>query len=351
MIQNIQSLRFLAAALVLLHHMYNPWVPEPLARMGFAGVDIFFVISGYIMAETTRSTEPGAGNALRFLFKRFSRIYSGWWPFFLVYLVLAYLSGGVEDRVSLPGSFFLVPQDLPQNLEGITWTLSFELYFYLLTGILLAFTRKWMPHCFAMAGVLLIVLNVYHYGIGLYQPENAHIAKQNMWVPFYTSPLILEFIAGFLFAEWFARRREATVLPWVVTAGVSLAACYALQEHFGVEFAGFFKVSERVVLYGSFALSLIAIAVNLEKMGITPLRMVQKMGDASYSIYLSHPAIIAVMGYGFHHWGIAGKVSLEFWMSLCAVLVVVFSVLNYRWVERPLYRLFLGLAGRKKLVG
>ncbi|WP_198969433.1 hypothetical protein [Xylophilus sp. ASV27] len=54
--------------------------------MGFAGLDLFFVISGFIMVETTRHMPSGkVAGGLRLVGVRFARIYSGWWPFFFVY--------------------------------------------------------------------------------------------------------------------------------------------------------------------------------------------------------------------------------------------------------------------------
>lgn len=88
---NIQTLRFLAAMWVFFHHMQttgfgfkNSELLSLFIGMGFVGVDLFFVISGFIMSITTRNTEPGFSAASQFLLRRFSRIYAGWWPFFFL---------------------------------------------------------------------------------------------------------------------------------------------------------------------------------------------------------------------------------------------------------------------------
>ena len=152
MLKNIQTLRFFAALWVLLHHLQPPVtpfklgiLPDAVTSLGFAGVDLFFVISGLIMAETTRNLLPSWRTATRFLVQRFGRIYIGWWPFFALYLWGAWQSGRIRPDVNLWGSFWLWPQDMMYYLLPITWTLSFELYFYVAVACLIAFNRRRAP--------------------------------------------------------------------------------------------------------------------------------------------------------------------------------------------------------------
>ncbi|NQZ78739.1 MAG: acyltransferase family protein [Ekhidna sp.] len=91
MILNIQLLRALAALAVVLYHIapyYLPpagdggWLLVFFRQFGYAGVDVFFVISGYVIWLTSRKDNaPGAGH---FLFKRLARIYLGYWPYLLI---------------------------------------------------------------------------------------------------------------------------------------------------------------------------------------------------------------------------------------------------------------------------
>ena len=117
------------------------WIAA-VAESGYAGVDIFFVISGYIMALTTAGSSPGMRSGALFLMQRFARIYSGWWPFFLIYLVYAAATGGIGPEKRLLSSFFLWPTLLPHHLLPIAWTLSFELLFYAFTAAVLVLSRR-----------------------------------------------------------------------------------------------------------------------------------------------------------------------------------------------------------------
>ncbi len=92
MLTNIQFLRFVAALLVVFYHTSNHVRMtgvdqgvffEIAEAVGFAGVDIFFVISGFIMFHTTKKT-TGALSMVEFLKRRMARIFSGYWPFFFL---------------------------------------------------------------------------------------------------------------------------------------------------------------------------------------------------------------------------------------------------------------------------
>ena len=174
--KNIQILRFIAAFLVVLHHTLPPnvhpahyanipaWITE-ISVYGFAGVDIFFVISGFIMAETTRSMQPGASTASGFVFRRFLRIYSGYWPAFLLVLFLSIWLGIFNGpEISRWKSFLLLPQEF--YLLNVSWTLTYELYFYLLIGAMLCFTRKQAVPVFLALLLAFVVIVAVQFNLG-----------------------------------------------------------------------------------------------------------------------------------------------------------------------------------------
>lgn len=116
-ILNLQALRAYAATLVLFHHSQRFYTDmggsfgwfESIGRWGFTGVDIFFVLSGYVIA---RSISPRNGSVIRpadFLFRRFGRIYLGYWPFFFIALVTASLfyPQFLADKKIFASGFFI----------------------------------------------------------------------------------------------------------------------------------------------------------------------------------------------------------------------------------------------------
>lgn len=348
MLKNIQTLRFLAALWVVLHHMQPPvtpftlsLLPDAVTRLGFAGVDLFFVISGLIMAETTRGMLPGWPAATRFLVQRFGRIYIGWWPFFALYLWGASQSGRLRPDINLWGSFLLWPQNLPQYLLPITWTLSFELYFYVVVAALVVWNRRHAPLVLGLCGIAIVALNIWFYQRGLYLPANEGLAKANLLIPFYLSPLTLEFIAGFLLSEWLHRRPRQCLGCWLAGAGLMLALAYFYQTSGSLlasGMAGFFHVGERAALLGGFACCLVVCAMELERRQITPWPLLQALGDASYSIYLAHIVCLIVVGAAFFRLQPFLHAPATVW-SLAAIGLTLGSAwLNYRWIEYPLNR-------------
>lgn len=343
-IKNVQGLRFFAAAWVAVFHLnllfglgtQLPWVAGVVGA-GYAGVDIFFVISGYIMALTTAGRSPGLKSGALFLTQRFARIYCGWWPFFLIYLCYAVANGGPEPEKRLVSSFFLWPTLLPHHLLPIAWTLSFELLFYAFTAAVLVWSRcnAWIAMLtWAAVVVLLNSLWITH---GRYQPEQLAEVTINQWFLFY--PLTLEFIAGFVLHDVLRRRESGPWIPWVMGA-ILFALLIVGYQHFGVfnpsGLAGLFHAPERAVLWGGLSVCLVAAAVRLESRGITPFQWAVPFGDASYSIYLGHILLIQlflIVYSRFDRWAVPKS------LVFVVVLVVLIAVLRsyYQWVERPLY--------------
>ncbi len=182
MLINVQLLRFIAAMLVVIYHIAQR-IPESsvisyqlfglVESFGFAGVDIFFVISGFIMVYTTRG-RAGPDQGQQFLRRRIARIYSGYWPFFFAaWLVFAFTRPEHLTESHLLKSFLLWPQSLDLVLLEITWTLSFEMYFYVMFALLVAFTPTAVrTRVLVSLASLLLAYNGYkHFMVSGFSPE------------------------------------------------------------------------------------------------------------------------------------------------------------------------------------
>lgn len=167
-LQSIQLLRAVAVVLVVLFHIRaQEWLlisqsdaeKTPLmggfALNGYAGVDLFFVISGFIMVHVTRDLPTGLATAKEFLFARLTRIYPIWWVFAAIAVGLSFaqisfsgsagmeqISGTEPPLAYLLKSFFLLPQTM-LPLPGVGWTLIHEVYFYLVFTLIILTPRNW----------------------------------------------------------------------------------------------------------------------------------------------------------------------------------------------------------------
>jgi exopolysaccharide production protein ExoZ len=134
----IQILRGIAASLVVLHHTLEesgastapPTSPDWLTTFGASGVDIFFVISGFIMLHTSYPRGRPPVQPIDFVVKRVSRIYPFYW--FCVFVALALWSVGFFRKLdptfwSINRALLLLPADKP--VISVSWTLVYEIYF------------------------------------------------------------------------------------------------------------------------------------------------------------------------------------------------------------------------------
>jgi exopolysaccharide production protein ExoZ len=172
--RSLQALRALAALMVVLHHIGgpdgfegkiggDPRVFDWAYLIGPSGVDLFFVISGFIMTVTTAQLTRGVRSARSFLLRRVCRIYPAYLvvtaAIFLVYLWRPDLVNSSQaTRPDILASFLLLPQEgLPLLLVG--WTLVYELYFYLVFAATLLAPRRISFPLLGTWGVVVLVLH------------------------------------------------------------------------------------------------------------------------------------------------------------------------------------------------
>ncbi|MDD2547537.1 MAG: acyltransferase family protein, partial [Burkholderiaceae bacterium] len=294
----MQILRWLAALWVVLLHTavdlvvpaaYFPDLPAALRGLvhaGFAGVDVFFAISGAVMAESTSSLGPGAGQSLRFLGLRLARIYAGWWPFFGLYLLAFHAWGWPLDGKDLGASWWLWPlKDFQNYLLPILWSLSFEVYFYGVLSLLLWLKRPHQRLALGLWGLAVGGLTAWNLGHGLNTP--AGLASMTLLEHFAGSPLVLEFIGGFLVCDFLRSRPQAPAWPWTVAALglIALAVAYAALAPLQADgLAHPLHTPERVLFVGSAACALVGCALTWRPPRSALARQLAAWGDASYAI-------------------------------------------------------------------
>ncbi|MDB4542852.1 acyltransferase [bacterium] len=352
MLVNIQILRFFAALLVVFNHTaahlrasgHDQGVLFALGEStGFGGVDIFFVISGFIMAWTTVAT-TGRADAIAFTKRRIARIYSGYWPFYLLALAL-FLAVGTRDltNVQFLKSALLWPTELGRLLIPVSWTLIFEMYFYLMFALLLAYGGARRQPLLKLAALGVLGWSLYsHFGRHAYDP--GQLETMSVYENYLAFPFLLEFLAGAILADWLRKRPQGPAWSMLV-AGIVLwllGGWINTTQFEGKLIQGYFVIW-RVLILGLPAILLVAGLVRLENSGRVFLpRFSMLAGGASYAIYLSHTLILAAtQAMGLNRWvaqfpaGIAQCVFL-----LLTVIIVVYSMAHYRWLERPLHRRF-----------
>ncbi len=333
--------------LVLLYHAWegpsrqlgidNPIV-DAISLFGFAGVDLLFVVSGFIIFFTT-DKPPTANAPLIFIYQRAVRVYLGYWPFYLLAIAaFALLNPARLAEADLLSSFFLLPDKQGETLINPTWTLAYELYFYVLFFLLMhtAYRIQWMAILF----VLILGFNLFA-ALALDAYTWKGFKNLGEWQRFLTSPWLLEFFMG-SFAAWAVRHSTGR---FAVTAVVLGASCFLLAATlnaivFDGKIARFFNYHYRMSLFGGGSALLLYGAVILESRGIVLWpRFSLLLGGATYSIYLSHTIIMDSLGFA----GIFARVQssafspLLFYV-LMVVAIIVLATQFYLLLEKPVYR-------------
>jgi exopolysaccharide production protein ExoZ len=335
-LHTIQALRGLSALWVLLYHAQllqgnSGWAPYvEWASFGYLGVDIFFVISGFIMAMNTAHTAPSVRHSLRFALLRLGRVYSGWWPVFgLCLLGLSITSGWPADK-DLWGSWWLSSINIDTLLLPVTWSLTFELYFYALIALSLCLPAAYRNPALALFTALVLALNLYWFSHQRFSPDALHLSHWGMFLFF--SPLCLEFAIGY-FCFRLQQRLPQHVGLWLLACCISGAVVMTYALHFAHHpsgLAGFFHYPERSILAGVFACCMLCLF--LRSGTALPRRMSLWAGDISYILYLVHLPVI---------WSLDQLLPQSSWASrtllTIATCLTAASVLHYA-VEKPLYQ-------------
>ena len=321
---SLQYLRGPAAVLVVIHHALSQLETLPASAAFLqGGVDIFFVISGFVMWFTTWDRPISAGLFVR---KRLARIVPLYWiltSFVVVVLLFAHrlMQSTRFDLAHVIASYLFVAWPNPQPGIGLRplmipgWTLNYEMFFYGLFALgLLAPAR-------IRAGVILGGL-VALTAIGALVPGLPDIAR------FYTSPLILEFVMGLIIAMtlplW---RPRSPILPavLVLAAAVTLAG-----SHWGGVDDG-----ERLLLMGVPGAVLVLGAVLAEKARPFPyIGWAKLIGDASYAIYLSHTLLLSALAQVWRRLPAAAQSPALFAAAAIPASILV-GIALHLWLERP----------------
>ncbi|MEH6419965.1 acyltransferase family protein [Pseudomonas sp. CGJS7] len=330
---SIQMLRAVAAMLVVLLHFSqmeqhagqgNALLPE-FFRYAFGGVDLFFVISGFVMVTVARGRYQSPAEARRFALRRAWRIFPIYWIYTCVLIAAIMVSRGIpsatHDANEIVMSFLLLPQAKGPML-AVGWTLIHELYFYLVGALAIAFVPERRVPAFLLGWGALTT------AIYLLAP-----VQTSPWLTVVASPLTWEFIAGAMIGLYVHRFPKALAPGCAALGAVALLASFAITRHIG-ELAG--AGALRALLYGpASALIVLGMAAwERHAGGLRIPKFLTALGDASYSLYLSHSLII----FGVSRYWRGGVTPWMHELSLIAAIsaCIVFSLISYRWLEKPM---------------
>lgn len=337
-IHSIQVLRALAAFMVAVHHV-QPDAALVAAGAGLsfarsdllpwmAGVDIFFVVSGFIMVHASQDLFGRDGAARLFLKRRLARIVPLYWAMTTLFLLVglavpALLNSGVPNLQQILGSYLFWPvvstQGMVQPVYSLGWTLNYEMLFYVLFAGGLMLPRRWTLPAITLVLALLVAIES---------------LKGPLSLPFgfWGQPIVLEFAAGMGIAVLRQKGLRLHGAMRIIVAVAGAALLIAAAHLPGTDGAW------SSVLWRGGAAVLLMLAAGCGREGIVPLppvKVLAAVGDASYALYLVHPFVIrgmreVVLRLGLH--------SPALYIALALAGSVVAALLLYRFFEKPATR-------------
>ena len=327
---NIQVLRFIAAMMVLYAHLLHETaghglplgraIQDPTGVAWRTGVDVFFIVSGFIMYYLSHDRFGDWRNAADFLRRRLLRVAPLYWLF--TGLMLAALAL-FHDRIvhtdltpqTLLGSLLFFPVARADGdvypILAVGWTLEYEIFFYVCFALALLAPKRIGLTALAAGFILLSLVG--------------HVVdKAQTALKYYSDPIIIEFLLGMLLAHLYLA--GVTLNRWV--QGGCVAAGFALMA-----FLGGHQQLDRWIWAG---LPALVVAFGLALGPEISSRWPAMGGDASYSLYLSHPFVLSLLGLTWAK----TKLPANGWAYVAVGLVacVAASLVIYRVIEAPMLR-------------
>lgn len=326
-LESIQILRALAAFLVVFNHVgayvYSQvkgdsfFMSTGFVYMGGFGVHIFFCISGFIMAYSHKG-DHGIRSALSFMGKRVWRIYPIYWVWTFITLIMIkpqYLN----DINLIINSLILTPDIYPNGqgrlILGQGWTLQYEMYFYLVFGLCVAFTKRYL---FTLISLIII-------SVMLYAP--AQIEGQYSF--FFGNNIVLDFIMGILCA-WIYRKYSHLSVKNIIPVSICIlgfaASCWLTLSVGGMD---------RLYSMGIPAFFIVLACSFIKVKDGTPTRFLVFCGEASYTTYLCHLIFIPLVALLIPALLRLGA-PVDVYMVTVSLIVATLTLPAYLLLEKPI---------------
>lgn len=327
MIISIQYLRAIAALLIVLTHIAFKDQQYSLGNFkfdsGVFGVDIFFVISGFIIYFVSVNKPSGLKGIISFLKHRVIRIIPLYWVLtsfaLIVYIIMPENVNQHTGSTDVINSFTLFPSET-RYLLAVAWTLSYEFYFYSLFSIALFFTN----HRFKTISLILLSLSC----LGILMKDTFN----GFYFNFLTNDLLLEFSYGVIIAKIFLHVQKNKIMIAFISLGMFLVSM--------VFYFFELKTGFRGIDFGLPAMFLVLGLIMLEKqLNHVKIKFLETLGTLSYSLYLVHLFVLAFVALIYRKLHINTIASEIFYLVAMFGISLISSYFVYTFIEKPLLAL------------
>jgi exopolysaccharide production protein ExoZ len=330
----LQVYRGIAALLVVMFHINQMSVDRlkqatffNLFDAGWSGVDYFFVLSGFIMVYVHRSAIGKPHQLKSFLIKRGVRIYPIYWIITLTvlgfFLVIPGFANSTDFKLSgIIFSLLLIPHNGAPILN-VAWTLVCEIYFYLLFSIAI-----WLKPKYSVP-----ILSAWLFVNLLKYREIVQFPPENLLLNYIFGNMYLEFVLGCMTGYVAIKYiKKITNYRWVLF-GIANLGYVILSVLLAAKVAEFDRISTFAVLAAILIVG--ATAIDLKDAPKMPYFLIF-LGDASYSIFLTHGPLVSAMTKVLQKANLGKYFDGFFAPALVALIAVLAGCIFYYFVEKPL---------------
>lgn len=335
-LETLEALRGIAALLVVLYHLQDIFSARlgvlPFAGVfgaGDRGVDLFFVLSGFIISFNHARDVGKPDRVTSYLYKRFSRVMPSVWIMTLVAAVFyAFHFGGVAKEAKLDtgnflASMFLLPQQQPA-LVNVTWTLKYEIFFYGLFALAILHRRIGLAALLAWQLAVLLQL--------------AGVLHASHWlVAYYLRPICLEFGIGMLMAQVVAHTTQwSRPARWACGSALVLGLGVVVGGLLDEGLAGRHSLETvRVLVYGVAPGAVILALVTCERTGRLPVpKALVWLGSISYALYLTNFSVLTLTAVMISH--VKGLPLNTAALVACVMVAITAGGAFHGFVDAPL---------------
>lgn len=338
-------MRGLAAMLVVFFHfrsfLDNVYVQKNLGNILFGagafGVDLFFMISGFIIALSTEKTS----SSMIFIIRRFFRIYPAFFVVFSIGALTVYSGFSFNELLS---AMFFIHRDYSNtapgfgfNILGPAWTLSYEIYFYVIFVFSMSINHRSRVYIASILIAFPVIFLQYYYNdsISIAASSSPNVDITNPLYPiirFCSSPILLEFIIGMLFFEAQKHiklqfKKDTSALILFMSVGIFLAFYFSQKNYiFGLTGFGTWSI-----------ILMLGMIVYDKSVGFNENKIMNFLGDISYSIYLSHYVVIKALENYRPEWWVSID-GISRFIAATTVCTIVAAIL-FKCVETPCLKL------------
>lgn len=346
-LSSIQSARGVAAIMVVVFHALlisrkyfgaGSGLPDAFV-FGQTGVDLFFVISGFVMVLTTRRAHGEPKAVLRFAMRRLLRIYPLYWLYFAVVLAIFLALPGMVNasqggRVDLVRSFLLLPSvTLP--LVQVAWSLTLELWFYCVFFCLLWLPARLLPAGLAVWAGIVVAANL------------LSVVPATPVVNVVLHASAIQFILGSAACLVFLSKAKVSATGLLLASLILLVLAMSLSPVGTADVIASMSLL-RACLFGAFFSTSLLWAVCRERGGAVMFpAFAVRLGDWSYSIYLGHVLVLSACGRMLALLAGTMTPSLASWVFLAVGLPLTICVgfASFICAERPILALSRAVSG------